>query len=137
MRNLKLSRRGFLGGIAVTPVGAHILAEDIKLKMLNARLPDVRKMGTDVEAPRADGEQRFTSFARFFKAGGEVALRDDAKKVYSFDPDLVEMRSMSFQYKIIIQQKRNYKCLLVQKKNWFIRKVEKFGFFTVQDDDYY
>lgn len=122
-----ISRRAVLKGAAAVPVGAHLVAQDMKLRMAGLNVVGFSEGGCD-EVAGGNQAQKFTSFVRWFKEVGEESLKRRAKEFRSLDPDIVEMCSPSLQAKMKMQERRNYRRILADKKDWFERQMSLKGF---------
>ena len=137
MKNMKVSRRGFLGGMAVAPLGAEVLNEDFKRRMLNGAYPSLNTAVLEDACPEEVKAKKIYSFADWLSKVGNDRIKRQAWEIDGFDPDLIAMQSMSFVAKVAIQRRRNLKTIMENKKKWFQGMIESRGHVSWHYDDYY
>jgi len=137
MKNIKVSRRGFLGGMAVAPLGAKIAADQTSLKMLNGGYPNFMDSTRRTSEVQRDNKRKVHTFAQWLAAGGEKSLLEESKEFYGFDLDLTVMQSMSFSAKVAIQRRRCLEKARANRKTWFSRTMLRNGFVKIYDEDEY
>ena len=123
-------RRSFLKKAAAAPVAGAVAASAVSTELAGVGATGLG-IGSDGRVPgnMCGGQQSFTSFAKWFSAGGDREIRENAKNVYSLDPDLAESR-LPLQHRFRVQKKRNYERIMAERKSWFSRLLLRNGSVT-------
>ncbi len=112
--------------LLAAPFGAHTAGEIVKTNLLNST-SFIEHTSNAVDSPSTrDGNRSFTSFAKYMLDIGNESIRDEAKHIYGFDPEIIDMH-LPMQSKVRMQQNRNYDRLLKSRKNWFEKAIAKDG----------
>lgn len=121
-----IGRRGFLQALGIAPAAARVMAEEAKLQMLGGGVGGVGLANRPQAVPPSAMPERLTTFADYI-GRAERGLREQAREIRGFDPDIVEMR-LPLTTKVRMQRERNYRRIVESQKGWFARQVERLGF---------
>jgi len=123
------TRRKFLGGIALAPIGVHAAAEAAKTSMMTGVSNPIglaSGLSDGVPATANGGSVVFKDFVSWFASHGEETCRQEAANVQGFDPDILEMR-LPMATKKRMQIERQYKRSVAEQRTWFDRVLKRDG----------